>query len=169
MQDLQTQMEELRSAQAERNKRDLAEQRRSLGAQSVSCIKELYDLQQERCVWSLCVSEPFKRHCWGVFWKRKEKKQRSTELRVPVCCLVLCVLAPWCWLDTLRSIIQRLIPPWCPQCTQSYTLGLLQPTTCHNTLHREKTWALHLDLNCDPTKPSQQDLQYSVYTHKTHL
>lgn len=48
MQDLQTQMEELRSAQAERNKRDLAEQRRSLGAQSVSCIKELYDLQQDR-------------------------------------------------------------------------------------------------------------------------
>lgn len=85
-------------------------------------------------VWSLCVSEPFKRHGWGgFFWKRKEKKQCSTELRVPVCCLVLCVLAPWCWLDTLRSIIQRLIPPWCPQCTQSYTLRLLQPTTCHNT------------------------------------
>lgn len=55
MQDLQTQMEELRSAQAERNKRDLAEQRRSLGAQSVSCIKELYDLQQERCVELVCV------------------------------------------------------------------------------------------------------------------
>lgn len=55
MQDLQTQMEDLRSAQAERSKRDLAEQRRSLGAQSVSCLKELYDLQQDRCVELVCV------------------------------------------------------------------------------------------------------------------
>lgn len=51
MEDLQTQVEELKAAQAERNKRDLAEQRRSLGAQSVSCLKELYDLHQDRyCV-----------------------------------------------------------------------------------------------------------------------
>ncbi|XP_017277339.1 cerebellar degeneration-related protein 2 [Kryptolebias marmoratus] len=48
MEDLQTQIEELKSAQAERNKRELAEQRRSLGAQSVSCLRELYDLQQDR-------------------------------------------------------------------------------------------------------------------------
>ncbi|XP_030263781.1 cerebellar degeneration-related protein 2 [Sparus aurata] len=48
MEDLQTQVEELKTAQAERNKRDLAEQRRSLGAQSVSCLKELYDLQHDR-------------------------------------------------------------------------------------------------------------------------
>ncbi|XP_072224623.1 cerebellar degeneration-related protein 2 [Leuresthes tenuis] len=48
MEDLQTQVEELKAAQAERNQRDLAEQRRSLGAQSVSCLKELYDLQQDR-------------------------------------------------------------------------------------------------------------------------
>ena len=48
MEDLQTQVEELKMAQAERNKRDLAEQRRSLGAQSVSCLKELYDLQHDR-------------------------------------------------------------------------------------------------------------------------
>lgn len=54
MQDLQTQVEELKSAQAERNKRDLAEQRRSLGAQSVSCLKELYDLHQDR--YCMCVS-----------------------------------------------------------------------------------------------------------------
>lgn len=46
--DLQTQVEELKAAQAERNKRDLAEQRRGLGAQSVSCLKELYDLHHER-------------------------------------------------------------------------------------------------------------------------
>lgn len=54
MEDLQTQVEELRTAQAERNKRELAEQRRNLGAQSVSCLKELYDLQHDRystCVW----------------------------------------------------------------------------------------------------------------------
>ncbi|XP_041852400.1 cerebellar degeneration-related protein 2 isoform X2 [Melanotaenia boesemani] len=48
MEDLQTQVEELKAAQAERNKRELAEHRRSLGAQSVSCLKELYNLQQDR-------------------------------------------------------------------------------------------------------------------------
>ncbi|XP_067471638.1 cerebellar degeneration-related protein 2 [Thunnus thynnus] len=48
MEDLQTQVEELRTAQAERNKREMAEQRRNLGAQSVSCLKELYDLQHDR-------------------------------------------------------------------------------------------------------------------------
>ncbi|XP_022608471.1 cerebellar degeneration-related protein 2-like [Seriola dumerili] len=45
MEDLQTQVDELKTAQAERNKR---EQRRSLGAQSVSCLKELYDLHHDR-------------------------------------------------------------------------------------------------------------------------
>ncbi|XP_049418153.1 cerebellar degeneration-related protein 2 [Epinephelus fuscoguttatus] len=48
VEDLQTQVEELKTAQAERNKRELAEQRRSLGAQSVSCLKELYDLHNDR-------------------------------------------------------------------------------------------------------------------------
>ncbi|XP_073350635.1 cerebellar degeneration-related protein 2 [Pagrus major] len=48
MEDLQTQVEELKTAQAERNKRDLQEQRRSLSAQSVSCLKELYDLHNDR-------------------------------------------------------------------------------------------------------------------------
>ncbi|XP_015242533.1 PREDICTED: cerebellar degeneration-related protein 2-like [Cyprinodon variegatus] len=48
IEELQTQMDELKAAQAERNKRELAEQRRSIGAQSVSCLKELYDLQQDR-------------------------------------------------------------------------------------------------------------------------
>lgn len=73
MQDLQTQMEELRSAQAERSKRDLAEQRRSLGAQSVSCIKELYDLQQERCVELVCVGA-VQTTLLGVFLEEKRKK-----------------------------------------------------------------------------------------------
>lgn len=73
MQDLQTQMEELRSAQAERNKRDLAEQRRSLGAQSVSCIKELYDLQQERCVELVCVGAVQTTLLGGFFVREKKK------------------------------------------------------------------------------------------------
>ncbi|CAN9505240.1 unnamed protein product [Ophioblennius macclurei] len=47
MDDLQSQVDELKTAQAERNKRELAE-RRNLGAQSVSCLKELYDLHQSR-------------------------------------------------------------------------------------------------------------------------
>lgn len=74
MQDLQTQMEELRSAQAERSKRDLAEQRRSLGAQSVSCIKELYDLQQERCVELVCVRAFQTTWLGGGFLEEKRKK-----------------------------------------------------------------------------------------------
>ncbi|XP_029691909.1 cerebellar degeneration-related protein 2 isoform X1 [Takifugu rubripes] len=49
MEDLQAQVEELKSAQVERNKRELAEQRRSIGSQSVSCLKELYDVHQNRC------------------------------------------------------------------------------------------------------------------------
>ncbi|XP_077412523.1 cerebellar degeneration-related protein 2 [Vanacampus margaritifer] len=44
---LQKQLEALMSAQSERNKQ---EQRRNLGAQSVSCLQELYDLHQDRCV-----------------------------------------------------------------------------------------------------------------------
>lgn len=48
MEDLQAQVEELKTAQAQRNKRELAEQRRCLGAQSVSCLKELYNMQQDR-------------------------------------------------------------------------------------------------------------------------
>ncbi|XP_028267587.1 cerebellar degeneration-related protein 2 [Parambassis ranga] len=48
MEDLQDQVEELKTAQAERNHRELAEQRRHLAAQSVSCLKELYDLHHDR-------------------------------------------------------------------------------------------------------------------------
>ncbi|XP_061892966.1 cerebellar degeneration-related protein 2 isoform X3 [Entelurus aequoreus] len=51
MEDLQNQVEALLSAQVERNKHETnTEQRRSLGAQSVSCLKELYHLHQDRCV-----------------------------------------------------------------------------------------------------------------------
>ncbi|KAK5856313.1 hypothetical protein PBY51_007920 [Eleginops maclovinus] len=48
MESLQAQVEELKTAQAERDRREQAEQRRSLGAQSVSCLKELYDLHHDR-------------------------------------------------------------------------------------------------------------------------
>ncbi|XP_019724401.1 cerebellar degeneration-related protein 2 isoform X2 [Hippocampus comes] len=47
MEGLQKQVEALTSAQSERNKQ---EQRRHLSAQSVSCLKGLYDLHQDRCV-----------------------------------------------------------------------------------------------------------------------
>lgn len=47
MEELQSQVEELKTSQADRSRRE-AEQRRSLGAQSVSCLKELYDLQDNR-------------------------------------------------------------------------------------------------------------------------
>ncbi|XP_035470440.1 cerebellar degeneration-related protein 2 isoform X2 [Scophthalmus maximus] len=48
MDELQTQVDELKASQAERKKRELSEQRRNLGAQSVSCLKELYDLHHDR-------------------------------------------------------------------------------------------------------------------------
>lgn len=54
MEDLQAQVEELQSTQLERSKRELAEQRRSIGSQSVSCLKELYNVHQNRCV-CVCV------------------------------------------------------------------------------------------------------------------
>ncbi|XP_030645529.1 cerebellar degeneration-related protein 2 [Chanos chanos] len=50
MEGLQRQVEELKSAQSERCRRDLTEQRRCLGAQSISCLKELYDLQHDKFV-----------------------------------------------------------------------------------------------------------------------
>lgn len=59
MEDLQAQVEELQSTQLERSKRELAEQRRSIGSQSVSCLKELYNVHQNRCV---CVWLSILRH-----------------------------------------------------------------------------------------------------------
>lgn len=54
MEDLHAQVEQLQSTQLERNKREAVEQRRSIGSQSVSCLKELYDVHQHRCV-CVCV------------------------------------------------------------------------------------------------------------------
>lgn len=45
MEGLQKQVDELKMSQT---KRDLAGVRRSLGAQSISCLKEIYDLQQDK-------------------------------------------------------------------------------------------------------------------------
>lgn len=45
MEGLQKQVDELKMSQS---KRDLAAVRRSLGAQSMSCLKEIYDLQQDK-------------------------------------------------------------------------------------------------------------------------
>ncbi|KAG7272708.1 hypothetical protein CRUP_029647 [Coryphaenoides rupestris] len=53
MEDLQAQVEKLQAGQAEHAKRQLGDQRRTLGAQSVSCLKELYDLHQDRGSWML--------------------------------------------------------------------------------------------------------------------
>ncbi|KAM9391820.1 cerebellar degeneration-related protein 2 isoform 2-T2 [Pholidichthys leucotaenia] len=56
MDNLQSQVEELKTAQVERNKKEL-EHRRSLGAQSMSCLKELYDLHHDRYpATDLCVN-----------------------------------------------------------------------------------------------------------------
>ncbi|KAJ8363829.1 hypothetical protein SKAU_G00126600 [Synaphobranchus kaupii] len=43
VEELQRQVEEMKAARSERSSRDPAEQRRALGAQSMSCLKELYN------------------------------------------------------------------------------------------------------------------------------
>lgn len=47
MESLQKQVDELKLAQCERSRKERAEARRGLAAQSVSCLKELYDLHQD--------------------------------------------------------------------------------------------------------------------------
>ncbi|XP_066531879.1 cerebellar degeneration-related protein 2 [Hoplias malabaricus] len=47
MESLQKQVEELKAAQCERFRKERAEARRGLAAQSVSCLKELYDLHHD--------------------------------------------------------------------------------------------------------------------------
>ncbi|CAM4419451.1 unnamed protein product [Leuciscus chuanchicus] len=54
MEGLQKQVDELKMSQS---KRDLAGVRRSLGAQSISCLKEIYDLQQDKCLSSESLHE----------------------------------------------------------------------------------------------------------------
>ncbi|KAG9350255.1 hypothetical protein JZ751_026609 [Albula glossodonta] len=46
VEDLQRQVEEMKTAQSDCSSRDLAEQRRALGVQSMSCLKELYDIHK---------------------------------------------------------------------------------------------------------------------------
>ncbi|XP_062386902.1 cerebellar degeneration-related protein 2 [Sardina pilchardus] len=53
MDELQEQVEQLSAAQSERSRREhaqLQQRRASLSAQSVPCLKELYDLHQDRCL-----------------------------------------------------------------------------------------------------------------------
>ncbi|KAJ8413711.1 hypothetical protein AAFF_G00082180 [Aldrovandia affinis] len=46
VEELQRQVQDMKTAQSESSSRDLAEQRRSLGAQSMSCLKEIYDMHK---------------------------------------------------------------------------------------------------------------------------
>ncbi|XP_062846925.1 cerebellar degeneration-related protein 2 [Trichomycterus rosablanca] len=50
MESLQRQVEELKVTQSERLKRERTESRNALTAQSISCLKELYDLHQDTCL-----------------------------------------------------------------------------------------------------------------------
>ncbi|XP_041942058.1 cerebellar degeneration-related protein 2 [Alosa sapidissima] len=55
MDELQEQVEQLSAAQSERSRREkaqLQQRRTSLSAQSVPCLKELYDLHQDKCLMS---------------------------------------------------------------------------------------------------------------------
>ncbi|KAF7666377.1 hypothetical protein LDENG_00107660 [Lucifuga dentata] len=88
MEDLQAQVEELKTTQAERNKRELAEQRRNLGAQSVSCLKELHDLHQDRylshnmrCVDGL--GSP-----WACFYSRDRHQDPEEEEHAALQCSI---------------------------------------------------------------------------------
>ncbi|XP_046873251.1 cerebellar degeneration-related protein 2 isoform X2 [Hypomesus transpacificus] len=88
LEELQVQVEELRTAQADHSKRELAEHRRSLGAQSVSCL-ELYDLQHDRFLAykSLRVAHPWTlQYSISDSEEEQESFQRSVQaLQAQLC------------------------------------------------------------------------------------
>lgn len=73
MEGLQKQVDELKMSQS---KRDLAAVRRSLGAQSMSCLKEIYDLQQDKCLSSESLHE--EKSCPALDDRRLEEEETST-------------------------------------------------------------------------------------------
>ncbi|XP_043106484.1 cerebellar degeneration-related protein 2 [Puntigrus tetrazona] len=72
MEGLQKQVDELKTSQA---KRDLAAARRSLGAQSISCLKEIYDLQQDKYLSSESLQEE---KSWPALDDRRVEEENST-------------------------------------------------------------------------------------------
>ncbi|XP_026064722.1 cerebellar degeneration-related protein 2-like [Carassius auratus] len=72
MEGLQKQVDELKVSQS---KRDLAAARRSLGAQSMSCLKEIYDLQQDKYLSSESLQEE---KSWPALDDRHVEEENST-------------------------------------------------------------------------------------------
>ncbi|KAK2915848.1 hypothetical protein QQF64_024214 [Cirrhinus molitorella] len=72
MEGLQKQVDELKVSQS---KRDLAAVRRSLGAQSMSCLKEIYDLQQDKYLSSESLKEE---KSWPALDDRHVEEENST-------------------------------------------------------------------------------------------
>ncbi|KAK9978244.1 hypothetical protein ABG768_020003 [Culter alburnus] len=75
MEGLQKQVDELKMSQS---KRDLAAVRRSLGAQSMSCLKEIYDLQQDKCLSSESLHEE---KSWPALDDRLVKEEETSTLQ----------------------------------------------------------------------------------------
>ncbi|XP_077086851.1 cerebellar degeneration-related protein 2 [Siphateles boraxobius] len=76
MEGLQKQVDELKMSQS---KRDLAGVRRSLGAQSISCLKEIYDLQQDKCLSSESLHEEEK--SWPALDNRRAEAEETSTLQ----------------------------------------------------------------------------------------
>ncbi|XP_016391995.1 cerebellar degeneration-related protein 2 [Sinocyclocheilus rhinocerous] len=72
MEGLQKQVDELKVSQS---KRDLAAARRSLAAQSMSCLKEIYDLQQDKYLSSESLQEE---KSWPALDDRRVEEENST-------------------------------------------------------------------------------------------
>uniref|UniRef100_A0A8C2HG10 Cerebellar degeneration-related protein 2a n=1 Tax=Cyprinus carpio TaxID=7962 RepID=A0A8C2HG10_CYPCA len=72
MEGLQKQVDELKASQS---KRDLAAARRSLGAQSMSCLKEIYDLQRDKYLSSESLQEE---KSWPALDDRRVEEENST-------------------------------------------------------------------------------------------
>ncbi|XP_067279920.1 cerebellar degeneration-related protein 2 [Pseudorasbora parva] len=77
MEGLQKQVDELKMSQS---KRDLAAVRRSLGAQSMSCLKEIYDLQQDKCLSSEGLHE--EKSCPALDDRRVEEEESASTLQL---------------------------------------------------------------------------------------
>ncbi|XP_036423274.1 cerebellar degeneration-related protein 2 [Colossoma macropomum] len=78
MESLQKQVDELKAAQCERSRKERAEARRSLAAQSISCLKELYDLHQDT---RLSCESLSSEHVWQALDARQMVEEENASLQ----------------------------------------------------------------------------------------
>ncbi|KAL7826546.1 hypothetical protein AOLI_G00317550 [Acnodon oligacanthus] len=78
MESLQKQVDELKASQCERSTKERAEARRGLAAQSISCLKELYDLHQDT---RLSCESLSSEHVWQALDARQIVEEENASLQ----------------------------------------------------------------------------------------